>query len=68
MTYTNFLNACYSGCSGSPLTKGGWGGQCVALFYEIGISQESGVRMSNLNFNPCKGFVSYLLTRRILTP
>lgn len=35
---TNFLNACYSCCSGSPLSKGGWGGQCVALFYEIGIN------------------------------
>lgn len=36
--YTNFINPYYEGCSGSPLNKGGWGGRCIALFYEISIT------------------------------
>jgi hypothetical protein len=44
MCNTNFLNACYRYFSGSPLDKGGWGGQSVASEKEIGIISKKSVK------------------------
>jgi hypothetical protein len=44
-TYINSLNVCYRCFSCSPLTKGGWGGLCVASKKEIDIIQNPPLRM-----------------------